>query len=439
VRCPNAVAARMALGLTTAALLGGCTAGAMPSPSDSPTLRLASPAVWSSPSPVATPSQSPSSLATAEPIATPLPTLSAEPQWERVPDQKAFADSSMVAVAAGPDGYVAVGTAWLAEDQDVGMTWTSSDGVAWRRASVPLTGGIPTGMIRDRAGYLAWGWWLGRAVVWTSPDGEAWRRSADLPDSRDAWVTGVARLGDYLVGAGYAEIASGNDFVHEFRTWTSPDGLAWTSVNPVTSIPWDGYVYGVTAADDALVAWGYARVGDEYPPVTLRSTDGRHWEIGEVTPGVEGYMREGIMEITGAGGRLVAVGHGLGGEEGSPPPPSAAWTSADGLTWKPAVFEPEPATGWLLQVVRSGDEYDALGGSGVDSVVWRSADGTTWTQSRSSPDAGRDGEAEGCAGGRCPNTVANDLAAGPAGLVAVGRSTTATGGRTAVVWIAPAD
>lgn len=37
------------------------------------------------------------------------------------------------------------------------------------------------------------------------------------------------------------------------------------------------------------------------------------------------------------------------------------------------------------------------------------------------------------------NTVANDLAAGSAGLVAVLGSTTATGGRSAVVWIAPTD
>ena len=78
----------------------------------------------------------------------------------------------------------------------------------------------------------------------------------------------------------------------------------------------------MTASDDALVAWGYARVGEAFPPVTLRSTDGRRWEVSMVKPGVKGYMREGIMEVIGAGGLLVAVGHGLGGEAGSPPPPS---------------------------------------------------------------------------------------------------------------------
>ena len=345
----------------------------------------------------------------------------------------------MVAVAEDPDRYVAVGTAWLADDQDVGMTWTSADGVGWHRASAPLTDGIPTGVIRDRNGYLAWGWWRGKAVVWTSPDGEAWRRAADLPGSRDARITGVARLGDEHVAVGDAEIASGNDFVHEFRTWTSPDGLAWTSVSPVTSIPWDGYVEGVTASNGALVAWGYARVGNAFPPVTLRSIDGRRWEVGGVKPGVDGYMREGILEATGAVGRLVAVGHGLEGEAGSSPPPAAAWTSVDGLKWAPAALEAEPATGWLLHVVWNESEYVALGLSGVDSVVWSSGDGTTWTQSKSAPDAGRDGEAEGCTGGRCPNTVANDLAAGPAGLVAVGQTTTPTDDRSAVVWIARAD
>jgi hypothetical protein len=227
--------------------------------------------------------------------------------------------------------------------------------------------------------------------------------------------------------------------VHEFRTWSSPDGVGWTSVSPGTSIPWDGYVEGVTAADGALIAWGYARVGEEFPPVALRSTDGQGWEVGGVKPGVDGYMREGILDVIGVGGRLVAVGHGLEGEAGAPPPPAAAWTSADGLEWAPAAFESGPETGSLLRVVRYEDEYVALGLSGVDSVVWSSVDGTTWRRSKSAPDAGQDGEEEGCTGGRCPNTVANDLAAGPAGLVAVGGSTSATGGRRAVAWIAPAD
>jgi len=434
---PHAAATRLVVSLASLTLLGGCTAGVTPSPSASPTMGLASQSAGPSPSPATTPSPSPSPVTTVEPIATPLPTLSAELRWERVPYQEAFSDSEMVAVAGGPDRYVAVGMAWLADDQFAGMTWTSADGVAWHRASVPLAGGIPTGVIRDRVGYLAWGWWQGGSVVWTSPDGMAWSRASSTPG--EGGVRGVARLGDDLVAVGYEEIASGDDFVHEFRTWASHDGRAWTAVRPVTTIPWDGYVYGVTASDDALVAWGYARVGDAFPPVTVRSIDGRRWEVGGVKPGVDGYMLEGIREIIGAGGRLVAVGHGLTGEAGSPPSPLGAWTSADGLTWEPAAFKSEPATGGLEHVAWFEGRYVALGASGLDSVVWRSVDGNTWTQSRCSPDAGRDGEAEGCTGGRCPNTFANDLAVGPAGLVAVGGSHTATGSRSAVVWIAPAD
>jgi len=366
-----------------------------------------------------------------------VPTSPAEPRWERVPDQQAFVDSSMVAVAGGPDRYVAVGEARLADDQGVGMTWTSTDGVAWRRASAPLAGGDAVGVIHDRVGYVAWG---GGVVFWTSPDGESWSRASVTADpGSDERVTGVARLGNDLIAVGIAEIASGNDVVHEFRTWTSPDGLAWKSVSPVTSIPWDGSVDGVTASKGALVAWGYARVGDQFPPVSLRSTDGRQWEVGGTGLKNEAYQREGIIDIVGEGGHLVAVGHGPERGAGPPPPPSAAWTSADGLAWTPAQFRPEPSGGWLLHVAWWDGEYVALGLSGIDPVVWRSVDGTIWMQSESAPDAGRDGEAEGCVGGRCPFTVVNDLAGGPAGLVAVGGNHSTSGHEETVVWIAATD
>jgi hypothetical protein len=435
---PLTMAARLAVGLASLTLLGGCTAGATPSPSQTPTSALPSPSASPAPSPAGTPSPPPSKFQTEQPTATPRLTPSAEPQWQRVPDQTVFADSTMSAVAGGPDLYVAVGQA-RAGDQDVGMTWTSGDGRLWRRASAPLADGLPTGVIHDRIGYVAWGGGPGGAAVWTSPDGEVWRPASLIPNVRNALITGVARLGNDLVAVGYAEIASGNNFVQEFRTWTSPDGLAWTSVNPVTSIPWNGDVSGVTAADGALVAWGDTRAGDVSPPATLRSTDGRRWDVGWVKPGVDGYyMREGISGVIGVGSRLVAVGWGLAGQAGSPPPPSAAWTSADGLMWKSAAFRSEPATGSLLRVVWYEGEDVALGLSGVDSVAWRSVDGTAWTRSTSAPDAGRDGEGDGCTGGRCPITVVNDLAVGPAGLVAVGESSPLAGGRRAVVWIAPA-
>jgi hypothetical protein len=59
-------------------------------------------------------------MATPAP-ATPAPADRAEPRWERLPDQSSLADATMTAVAAGPDGYVAVGSARLADDQAVGM------------------------------------------------------------------------------------------------------------------------------------------------------------------------------------------------------------------------------------------------------------------------------------------------------------------------------
>lgn len=341
----------------------------------------------------------------------------------------------MVAVAGGPDRYVAVGRAWLADGQDVGMAWVSEDGVSWRRAA-PWFNGIPTGLIHDRVGYLAWGSWRGSAAVWVSPDGIAWDRAQAIPSFRNAGIDGIARLGDQLVAVGGTETETGDGVIGESRTWTSPDGIAWTVLEAVTPIPSDVNVNGLTAAEGLLVAWGSAPLGDTYAPVTLRSPDGRRWEIGWVKPGVEGYESEGMMDMVGVGDRLVAVGFGLQGEAPSPAPPSAAWTSGDGLTWEPAVFESQPASGWLLHVAWSGDEYVALG---LRQGAWQSADGTAWVRSESSPDVERDGWEVRCTPVCGPNTSVSDLTAGPAGLVAVGESRMADETTRSVAWIARAD
>jgi len=392
-----------------------------PEPTLAPTLGLTS-------GPTATPSASrmatasPTPVPTASPAPTTGPTRQPDASWVRVADQAAFANAGMVSVVWGPDRYMAVG--------DAGAR-TSTDGVSWRIGSAPFVGrGMVRGSIYDRIGYVAWGSSGMAAAVWVSPDGAAWSRAPDTPSFQGAEVTGVARLRDDLVAVGYAD--------NDFRTWTSSDGLVWEPVSPATSTPWDGYVYGVTTADAGLVAWGNTR-GDASSAATLRSTDGRHWEVSVAGLEAEGDMVEGITEIIAVGGRLVAVGHGpLIGEAGAPPPPAAAWTSDDGLLWTPAVFEPEPPHGWFTNVVWNGEAFVALGFEGPDSFDWRSTDGTTWTQAPSAPDTARDGEEEGCTGGRCPRSVVNYLASGAAGLVAVGSTRSGSEDERAVVWIAPA-
>jgi hypothetical protein len=228
-------------------------------------------------------------------------------------------------------------------------------------------------VVHDRVGYLAWG----NGAIWTSPDGAAWLRAPDLSGVRAIEIAGVARLGDLLVAIGHEEVGSDDGVVRELRTWTSADGRTWRSVTPVTSAPWDGYTSGLTAGeDDSVVAWGYVRNGDHFRPASLRSTDGLFWVVGGHGLRIEGWARDGVWDMTSGDGRLVAVGHGLEGEAGSPPPSDAAWTSPDGLAWTPAALAPDTATGGLFAVARDGDRLVALGRSDVDTTTWLSADGT---------------------------------------------------------------
>jgi hypothetical protein len=385
-------------------------------------------------------STSPSPVVTSRP--GPYPTLGPEPQWQRLAEDKVFNNSSARAVAASPAGYVVVGISDVPDGgAPSGAAWTSADGRTWQQASGSWAVGQPDGVIYDRIGFVAWGHATGpvdgSANVWFSRDGLSWVPANPTPSFRNATLVGVARLGDQLFAVGYPEVESSGQTANRLQAWSSVDGLTWEPVNPVTSSPWNGSLEGMVAAGGALEAWGYAISGTTYPPVTLRSSDGLHWEVGGAGLKVVDYMREGIGDVVMGGDHLVAVGHGLLGEAGSPPPPAAAWTSIDGLAWTPATFLPEPSTGFLSHVEADRGGYVALGSSGLETIVWRSTDGRTWTQASSAPDAGRDGEENGCTGGPCPYTAVTDFTSGPRGLVAVGN--TDLGGVRMVVWVDALD
>jgi hypothetical protein len=333
----------------------------------------------------------------------------------------------MYAVAAGPDRYVAVGAVGLTDFPPAGMAWTSTDGLTWSRTTDPWRDGRATRLIHDELGYVAWGQVSDSSgpAIWISPDGASWSRAADIASFGDIVISGIARLGEDLV------LIAG-----DLRAWTSRDGLAWQPLGPVATNLEGVSVWGVTSVEGALLAWGSTPASDVYRPVTLRSTDAQHWERGGIEAGGEEFLSQGILDIVAVGGSVVAVGHGLTGDAGSPPPPTAAWASADGLAWSPAVLQPAGSSGALGHVAWDG-RYVALGTVLAASISWWSEDGLTWAEGGSVPDTGKDGEEVGCTGGPCPRTFVSDLTAGPAGPVAVGETTAATGGRRAAVWLAP--
>lgn len=355
------------------------------------------------------------------------------PAWSRVPDQPALASSSIVAVAAGPGRYVAVGSTIREDGQSEGAAWVSSTGTTWRRATRPPAGGV--GVIRDRLGYVAWGSGGGGAAVWLSADGSTWGPAIRLPGSASAGLSGVARVGGSLVAVGSVEVPSDDVVPWEPRTWTSRDGRAWRAVTPVFSTRQRVMFYGVTSWRDSAVAWGIvidpaaAIPHDSERAATFRSTDGRHWTIGTLFPRGT-YTRNAVRTLACDSRRLVAIGALDVGDAGSPPPTPAAWTSTDGLRWTRAAGQP-PSAGLA---VWDGRRFVAVG----PAATWTSPDGRRWTRVSSAPDAEGDGYLQGCTGGMCPRTDMSGIAAGSSGLVVVGTSRADDGLIDhGVVWVAP--
>ena len=104
--------------------------------------------------------------------------------WAQVSDVSGI--GQLRDVAAGPDGFVAIGT----DPTDAGGVWFSADGRVWQRAEgFPDQGSsaalIPSSIAATSSGYVAA---AGegvcdkepcpdaRAVVWSSPDGRSWTR-----------------------------------------------------------------------------------------------------------------------------------------------------------------------------------------------------------------------------------------------------------------------
>jgi hypothetical protein len=246
--------------------------------------------------------------------------------WRMTTDAD-VSDASMEAVAAGRDGFVAVGSDGFpgASVQLPGArgasAWVSSDGTTWTRAPAQAAFGdsIMTGVIGTDDGYVAWGEAIPGAShapmppVWTSADGLGWARRAveGRVSSPEAPFAQVVAVPGALVAVGRVGSPAGDG---------SDLAAAWTSI-------------------DAGATWRLARVD----PVA--ADGGASW----------------MRSVAFDGSTLLAVGET---ETGS----TAVWRSADlGSTWARAAIDPSfaPATVTLVIAVPGGfavfGEDDAAG------------------------------------------------------------------------------
>ena len=214
--------------------------------------------------------------------------------WQRVTDRARDEDlraGSVLAVAVGGPGLVAVGSdnkAWFSED---GADWTQAEVPAPPTASFEAQGLPPPtvsmqGVAVRGDTFVAWG--IARSglndnegmqetVLWTSGDGRSW---ATVPDQED-----IEPLRTVAAGPG-GFVATDMNVIGEARAVRfSADGRSWETVDAFASrLPsYDaGLVASVAATSSGYVAVGGEGVCDVEPcpdavAVIWTSPDGRSW------------------------------------------------------------------------------------------------------------------------------------------------------------------
>jgi hypothetical protein len=208
--------------------------------------------------------------ATCDPQPIAIWTSSDGRSWHGRAAPRVFKGATIAAVAAGPDGIVAVGdSGW-----DPPAIWFSPDGETWRRES------LPAAMFRHAE---FWGlthfrdrWVLTgltdpvkpecctgsaskklKAAAWFSADGRSWKRASVESPAQETIGFPFATSGG-LASGGYK------------RNWVSADGSDWQSG------PTDPD-FGPVASDGERIV-GYSQ-GDDDGLELWVSTDGRSWQV----------------------------------------------------------------------------------------------------------------------------------------------------------------
>ena len=143
--------------------------------------------------------------------------------WRRA--EIADPGGAMHAVAATPDGFVAVGQD---ADDTAARVWRSSDGTTWKPvADQPALHAI-SGPIRmlsvaaDARGLVAGGWTSdaanGSSAAWSSTDGEHWVQAAWVPAFSGGQMRGRRAHGDSALGVGRSGYPDNN----QAAAWIRP-------------------------------------------------------------------------------------------------------------------------------------------------------------------------------------------------------------------------
>jgi hypothetical protein len=223
--------------------------------------------------------------------------------------------------AAGPSGYVVVGSAAAPGGGPGPAAWYSAGLSTWTRATITQAGPAGAGgpmraVTAARPGFVAVGSAGSAPAVWTSRTGWAWQLTRlPLPAGAvSAVLTQVAAVGGRVVAAGAASRAAVAGHVAtspvSFAAVSSDDGRSWREV--ILHAPaGPSTITALAAAGSGFAAAGLSGIPGQQALLTWWSPDGLSWHGGQP---VAGPLRGGVQQITalrGADGTVTGAGYAV--------------------------------------------------------------------------------------------------------------------------------
>ena len=386
--------------------------------------------------------------------ADPFEGLSFKNGWARIPFNATvfggYGADQINDVTAGGPGVVAVGYNIRNGDMDADV-WTSADGIRWSRSEndSELGGGgtqVMNAVAAGPNGIVAVGMESidnqTNGAVWFSENGLSWLRIPEVGDTfgnRDNQVMQhVAAFGDGFVAVGVER----TDVEIRGAVWVSSNGVAWQRVAHSEEIFGGANSYvaleQVLVVGESLMAIGTTMrpdVDDVDAAVWFSHDGGKTWtpistaEAALGDPGAPRYQLVSAVSQGSGGFFMVGTEQNVTGTAGEQYINGVIWQSADGATWS-RIYDHKPDfhQQTMFDIVNTDIGLIIVGyetvGEQIQAAAWISSDGINWTQIPFFESV------FGGAGVQQMNAVAD---AGP-GLVAVG-STTENGEQDAAIWI----
>jgi hypothetical protein len=278
----------------------------------------------------------------------------------------------------------AVGTAngflFVAEGNDV---WASEDGYTWHRSADrardnDLRAGTILAVAAGGPGLVAVG---NDNQAWYSNDGSDWTLAEVPAPPTESFAAqgystprvdmqGIVVAGDRLVAWGNAAATNAADTTMVAPVlWSSEDGVSWATVGDVAGIGW---LSDVAAGPDGFVAIGGADLTDAGG--IWFSADSRVWEAAEAK-GFRDAQRSSPevtkSSIAAASSGYVAVAGEAGCAVGPCPGARAViWSSPDGRSWSRMPSDDRFESAWATSVDAWDSHFVVAGTYDASPAIW---------------------------------------------------------------------